>query len=471
MKKVWAFMLAIMLVLAMNVTVLASEGEPEATTKNDSITVTNAKPGETYELYKLFDLKVNSETDPTAYTYTVNSDWAAFFAAGGAGEQYVTINDAGAVTAISDAAALAKAAAAWTGKPAPKQTVGPLAADATTAEFTGLEDGYWLITSTMGTIAMTETTPDKEAVTVNEKNPEETIEKKVIEDATDAPVDENDVQIGDLVTFQSTVKLVKGTRNVVVHDKMDNGLTYTAGSVTIAGLTKETEYTVNERPTDGDTFDITFDQNWIDELDFGDEGYKEYVITYTATVNENAVVKDENGVAIVDENNKTHVSFGDGTNSTEDSTTTTTHKFSVFKHATDKTDNLAGAVFSLKKNGTVVKLIKLDDNNYRVANGDEKGAVETFITVADGDIVIWGVDSDNDYTLEEITPPDGYNKLTAEVKVTVNAGNGTRIDVENKAGSELPSTGGAGRTLLYVVGSVLVIGASVLLIARRRMAR
>ena len=250
---------------------------------------------------------------------------------------------------------------------------------------------------------------------------------------------------------------------------MDSGLTYTPGSVAIQGLTAGTEYTVNESPADGDTFDVSFNQDWIDGLDFGEDGYKEYVITYTATINENAVVKDDNGVAIVDENNKTHVSYGDGTNSTEDTTTTTTHKFSVYKHAHGSEENLAGAVFSLKKAGTVVPLIKLDDNNYRVAMAGETDAVNTFTTVASGDIVIWGVDADSDYTLEEITPPEGYNSLTAEVGVTVDADNSTRIDVENNAGSELPSTGGRGTTIFYIAGTILVLAAGLLLVTRRRM--
>ena len=478
MKRFVALLLALIMILSLSATAFAAEngGEGENTpTKNDSITITNAKPGETYNLYKLFDLKVNDENDPTAYSYTINEGWAAFFAASGEGteagpgRQYITVNEAGYVTKISDPAALAKAAAEWTGKPNATQSI-TVKEGENTAAFTGLADGYWLITSTLGTIAMTETTPDKNEVKFKEKNPEDTIEKTVKEDSTGNYGESNDAQIGDTVEFKSVVKIVKGTRNVVVHDKMDSGLTYTADSVAIKGLTKGTQYTVNEEPTDGDTFDITFAQSWIDSLDFGTAGYKEYVITYTATLNENAVKKDENGVAIVDQNNKTHVSFGDNTSSKEDTTTTTTHKFSVHKHAKDSTGNLAGAVFSLKKNGTVVKLIKLDDKNYRVANGNEEGAVDTFTTVDSGDIVIWGVDADNDYTLEEITPPDGYNKLTAEVPVTVNANNTTRVDVENKAGTELPSTGGVGTTLFYICGGILVLASFVLLITKKRMA-
>ena len=464
-KKFMAILLTMVLALTIGFSVFA-EGE----TKNDSITVTGAKEGETYSLYKLFDLSVNSETQPTAYSYTVNSGWADFFKAAeegaeaGPGAQYITLNDEGYVTAISDAAALAKAAAEWKGKPAAIKSV---EATANKVVFENLDDGYWLITSTLGTIAMTETTPDDSAVTVNEKNPEDTIEKFVQEE-NGAFDEKNDAQIGDTVNFKSKIKIVKGTRNVVVHDKMDQGLTYTAGSVAIEGLTKGREYTVNENPGHGDTFDITFTQSWIDGLDFGTAGYKEYVITYTATINENAVVKNENGVAIKDQNNKTHVSFGNNTVSEEDTTTTTTHKFSVFKHAEGKTENLAGAVFSLKKAGTVVKLRKLNDNNYSVAMEGDTEAVETFTTVKEGDIVIWGVDTDSDYTLEEITPPAGYNKLDAEVEVTVDAANSSRLDVENKSGSELPSTGGIGTTMFYVIGGIMLIGAGIVLVARKR---
>jgi LPXTG-motif cell wall-anchored protein len=462
-KKIMAVMMIMAVLATVSFPAFAADGD-----KNDSITVKGAKTGETYDLYKLFDLTVNDEAEPMAYSYTVNEYWEDFFAEGGDGAGLITVED-GYVTAIpdADAAALAKAAAAWTGKPEATQSVTVAEGD-TVVVFSGLEDGYWLITSTLGTFAMTETTPDKVAVTVNEKNLEDTIEKEVKEDSSGKYGESNDAQIGDTVEFQSTVKIVKGTRNVVVHDKMTDGLTYTAGSVAIDGLTKGTEYTVNEPPADRDTFDIAFDQEWIDGLDFGDDGFKEFVITYTAVINENAVVTDEDVTAIVNQYNKTHVSFGDGTDSEEDSTTTTTHKFSVYKHATGSTDYLADAVFYLKKNDKVVKLVKLDYNNYRVSNGDEEGAVDTFTTVASGDIVIWGVDSDDDYKLEEITPPSGYNKLNAEVTVEVDADNVTRIDVENKSGNELPSTGGIGTTLFYVIGGIMLAGAVIILVARRR---
>ena len=92
------------------------------------------------------------------------------------------------------------------------------------------------------------------------------------------------------------------------------------------------------------------------------------------------------------------------------------------------------------------------------------------MTVASGDIVIWGVDSDEDYSITELQAPKGYNLLNPPTKeVTVNADNSTRIEVENYSGTELPSTGGIGTTILYIIGAILVLGAGILLVVRRRM--
>ena len=79
----------------------------------------------------------------------------------------------------------------------------------------------------------------------------------------------------------------------------------------------------------------------------------------------------------------------------------------------------------------------------------------------------------------ETAAPAGYNLLTAPVSVTVAAvktGEGDNVsvvdipvDVPNSTGSELPSTGGIGTTLFYVIGGLLMTGAAVLLITKKRM--
>lgn len=449
MKRICALLLALVMILSLATTAFAAT--------NDSITINNAKAGETYKIYKMLDLSVNDAANPTAYTYTVAEGWEAFFAEGGAGAAYVTINDAGAVTVISDAAAaaLAKAAAEWSGKPAATQSV-TVAEGATTAVFDGLENGYWLVTSTLGTIAMAETTPDASDVTINEKNPVDSITKKVEEDSTGEYGASNDAQIGDIVNFQSVITLHKGTRNVKVTDTMTTGLTYNKDAA-IAGLTENTEYTISE--TDNG-FVITFEDTYLNSL----TATTELTLTYSATLNENAIADS----AIVAQTNKIVIAYGDA-QSVDATTTTTTYKFAVNKKAAGVED-LADAVFSLKKDSEVVKLIKLDDTNYRVANGNEAGAVDTFTTVASGDIVIWGVDADTDYTLEEIRAPEGYNKLTEAVKVEVKTDNSAIVDVLNQAGAELPSTGGVGTTMFYVIGGLMMLMAVVLLVTKKRMA-
>jgi len=483
MKKLLALVLAIMMVMSLAITAFAAEGEEggEGETVNNSITIANAKVGETYEIYKMLDLVVDDESDPKAYTYTVNSDWAAFFAEGGAGYQYVTINEAGAVsineTNDSDnMIAFAKAAEAWATEAIRVDKI--TATEGNAVVFENLENGYYLITSTLGTKAMIETTPDKEAVSVNEKNPVDSIEKEVKEDSTGAFGKENDAQVGDTVEFKTTVTLQPHTTNVKVHDTMDSGLTYEndVKVYTDEARTQElaaASYVVQTTPDEGDTFTIQFTEEYLATLTAETKLY----LKYTAVLNEGAVVKDENGVAIVDQNNKTSVTYGNS-QSVDSETKTTTHKSTVNKYA-DEVENLAGAVFKLwkgvepEKEGdpaqVLVMLIKIDDENYRVAKAEEADAQETFVTVDTGDIVIWGLDTDTDYFLEEVTAPDGYNILTAQENLPVNAEDTGIASIENKSGTELPTTGGMGTTLFYIVGGMMVLAATVLLVTKKRM--
>ena len=136
--------------------------------------------------------------------------------------------------------------------------------------------------------------------------------------------------------------------------------------------------------------------------------------------------------------------------------------------------------------------------------GTEAGAGLTnqITTPASGVIVVKGVKTGS-YEIKEVTAPAGYNKLTDPVTVTaVQTGKTTThttvyldkdgkevaesakvievpVDIDtiaatalvvvNKAGTELPSTGGMGTTIFYVLGSALVLGAVVLLVTKKRM--
>ena len=492
--KQFKTLVALVLVAMMS---LALVGSALAAGPNYSITV-NGTAKETYTAYKLFDLNVNDPENPSAYRYTVNSNFAGFaetdvfkavYTVDAQG--YVTSTETSTTTwsATSNLSKVADAAAKY----AVDNHIGEaghvtIAEGETSGTITLTGGGYYVVTSTLGSRAMLDTTPANPAVTINEKNEGDTIEKEVKEDSTDTFGDKNDAQVGDTVYFQSEATIAARSINVKIHDTMDAGLTLNASSIKVYTDSARTEeYTgatikTGNDADSGDTFTIVIPDSFAATATSSQILY----LAYTAELNSGAIVTDAQGNPIV-VNNKTKVTFGDHSTSTEDHTETTTHKFSVFKHATGATANLADAVFQLLKGTDVVNLVKIDATNYRVvddtdnvsspathANSGELNTianntvVSDFVTVATADIVIWGVDADDDYHLHEVQPPKGYNALASNVDVTVAAANNTRVDVANSTGTELPSTGGIGTTIFYVAGIVLVLGAAAIIIARRK---
>ena len=410
----------------------------------------------------MLDLIVNE--DQTAYSYTVNTEWNDFFTTG-AGKDYVDIDEQGYVTwktgkdTATDMEAFGKAAAAAVSGKTVVATQTPT--DDGSFAFSNLDAGYYLITSTNGTLAIVDTTPTNPAATVNEKNPDHTLDNQVQEDSDSSWGKENSAQIGDTVNFQTTITVKKGAKNIIMHDKMEDGLSFNADSVAIASLTKGTDYTVvTTGLTDDCTFEIRFEQSYLDNI----TSDTTLTVTYNAVLNEKADIT--NG-----EKNDAKLTWGDASNTEWSETVTKTYQFEILKYAaTDTNKNpLAGATFQLKDaSGNVVKLVKVSDTEYRVANGSETGAVESFTTVASGKIVIKGVDLDK-YTLVETAAPAGYNTLKDPVEVTVLATNALTVEVPNASGTELPSTGGMGTTIFYVLGSILVLCAAVLLVTKKRM--
>lgn len=473
MRKCVVLLLALALVVALGASAYAAS--------DCTITVNNAMPGETYTAYKMLSVSVNE--DMTSFAYKLNGDaWDAFFKESGAGADYVTVDANDYVTwkvAEDKAAKFAEAAKTFaSGKTVTATAVGVASVTdpvTVTATFTGLEPGYYLITSSGGTKVIVDTTPANPNPTINDKNQAPTLDKQVQEDSNNEWGASNTAQIGDTVNFKVTIAVQPGALNYVMHDKMDDGLTFSgADSVVIKNgndtLTAGTDYTMTSTGlTDGCTFEIVFDQTYLNSITKNTT----LTVTYSAVLNEKAVAGEA-------KYNKAYLKYGDVTNEssqTPDSKTeTNTYKFSVLKYAGSDNEKspLAGAEFKLqvvdKENkATDIKLIKVDNTTYRVANGDEEGAVDTFTTVANSQITIYGVDLEDTYQLVEVTAPAGYNLLKDPVKVTVNSNNTLVVEVANNAGTELPSTGGTGTTMIYLAGSVLVVAALVLFITKRRM--
>lgn len=169
----------------------------------------------------------------------------------------------------------------------------------------------------------------------------------------------------------------------------------------------------------------------------------------------------------------------------------------------DKNILLTGAVFQLSRTdigngGNVTEYLNIDENGVMSWIAD-KNAETTHLTTVDGLISLSGLPIGT-YTLTELQAPDGYNKLEGDVTLTItgqvqtntatgaleltglavqvnNGGSGevenntVTVTIANNTGVTLPSTGGIGTTIFYIIGGILVIGAGVLLITRKRMSK
>ena len=478
MKKLASLLLALVMVFAMmSVTAFAAG--------TNTITVKNAVSGQKYELYKILDLSVNE--NKTAYSYAVNSTWADFFKSpDGKGLTYVNIDTLGYVTWKdgADAAAFAKDAEAFAkGLTALKTITADNDGDIT---FSDLEAGYYLVTSTLGTKATVGTTPGNPNPEIREKNEVPTNVKTVEEDSTGKYGSSNDADIGQAVNFKSTITAQPGAENYVFEDTMSAGLTYNNDAKVYTDEAMTTElaagnYTVNNNPSDGKTFTITFAQSYLDTITAETKLY----VKYSATLNENAEV------GLPGNENKSTLKYGDSTNtkSTPDSKTTTyTWDLDILKYGNgDEKNVLENAQFVLlnkdkDKVAVVVngKLTGWADVPAAGADGTITWPSNTILTTdANGKIEIDGLDADT-YYLREIEAPAGYNKLAQDETVVITGAVKAEgpdsltyttvvAKINNQSGTELPSTGGMGTTIFYVLGSLLVVAAGVLLVTKKRM--
>ena len=476
--KILAVVLALAMALSLSIVAFAAVDVQKAAgvTGDGSITVTlpanQGNPADnTYKIYKVFDANVDPENGAITYSLPDGKTTPpSGFVVDANGVSYAGGSDVTELSA-TDIAQIA----AYVQHDTPVATVTTQAGD-TSFTVDDLPYGYYYITTTTGSLVTIDSTnPTAE---VEDKNDVPPVDKKIIK-ANGGTVDVDAegknamAQVGTVVDFEATITKKAGALNYKFHDTMTSGLTYNNDAVvTVNGATVAPgPNTFSNTSTDaGDTFTLTFYDEYTNSL--ADDTV--ITITYSATVNQNALVTDE-------ENNTAKLSYGDrnGDNWTPEQkvevydATINVYKFT--KNATSGTDAqkpLAGAGFVLKNsegkyykldNGAVTWVDSINDATEYLT--DDTGAL------ADG-AAFKGLASGT-YALEEKTVPAGYNKADdTEVVIKANDYKAENLaqtaEVENESGTVLPSTGGIGTTIFYIVGSVLVVGAAVVLIVRRR---
>lgn len=483
-KKIAAIMFAFMMVFSLSTNVNAESGKYEDS--DGKITISNAVKDQTYTIYRMLKLE---SFDGDNYSYTIEDGWNDFVESP-TGKEYLDKNDDGYITFKSakdtdaDKRLFAKAAYAYA-----KKATATLNDDAkksvkaasTSVTFDKLPLGYYVVGSTVGSLCELKTT-DKE-VTITDKNDVPSVEKKIVkynEDHSENLVDSNSANIGEEVVFKTTIDIKPGAKNYILHDKMDSHLSYDSilqihdnnNKNIVAG----TDYVV--KTTDLVDADCTFELSFTDAFytnnkeDIDTKKLNEIYVYYQATVKDDAVVKQEM-------KNNTYLTYGENnTKSNEDETTTKTFEIPVFKYTGTNTA-LEGAKFILSTDANCTdenQTLKFKINSENKYRYNKTGGITELASLTDGMIHIEGIKAGT-YYLKETEAPKGYNLLKTIQKIeiledgsiklngTENTGN---VRVQNNKGSLLPSTGGMGTTLIYLIGGALVLGSGIVLANKKR---
>ena len=495
-KRSIALVLAMILTLAMSVTVFAA---PNADQNTFSLTLNKAVKGHTYEAYQILsgDLSADKAT-------LSNIKWGEGIKA--EGQTALGGDAAGYAKKLADMGNNSKELKAQA------QIIGANLASASGSVtvtdpdaknvISNLKPGYYLIKdkddSLQGQESYTEfilhVTDDVEA---NVKADVPSVEKKV-KDTNDTTGDTTgwqdsaDYDIGDDVPFQLTATLANNiesykTYSLKFNDTLSKGLDYNNDAVIKLGDKDVTSYFTPSYDATAKTLTFTCDNI----LAFGAKNSDKIVVEYTAKLNENAVIGaagNPNTVYLDFSNNPNNGGEGDRGKTPEDKVIVFTYKLTVNKVDKDNKP-LTGAEFSLFKKVKVdgqeeLKLVEVK----KILSTNTEGTVFGFTGLDDGT-----------YVLRETKTPDGYNsiedqtftisakhdensddpKLTA---LTGDVASGSIInlgvmlekgelstDVVNNKGSVLPSTGGAGRVAIYVIGAILVLGGGIVLVTKKRV--
>lgn len=493
-KRMLAVLLAAIMTLAMATTAFAAEAPKGSLTVR--VNQNNTLEGQTIKVYKLFDLTVSENH----YAYTVNETYKSAIATALGLQDTATSEKLYEKLAKykTDSAEIQKfaddftAAALTAGTSETKAS--PKLGKVTEYKFENLDYGYYLVYQT-GTkeIQSSLISVDKESVNVNLKGQAPSITKTA---------DAETVEIGQVVTYTITGTIPDttgyGTYVYKIKDTLTDGLDFVNAN---GEAPVDTNYSVSVQIGEGQatqqTAVLSGDNSRTMTLDLSEwvrnnhaSKGQEFTVTYYAKVNANAVVTEKNSASLEYGNDPSNT-----TTTTPSEVKTPTYPLQIRKFARgDEQNFLGGATFRLyptegdAKADTKAIGVTGSNGTYTVdKNSKNFDMVSVESEIPSGmNLKLNGLAAGT-YWLVETEAPDGYNGVTAPIKITITQSNDTEvnnwtiskgddvvedkiIDIENSTGTILPGTGGMGTVLFTVVGVVLalLIGASFVISRRKR---
>lgn len=512
-KKLLSLVLVLVLALALAV--------PGFAAGSYTITINDAAADHTYEAYQIFDgdysgdklvnivwgSGVNSANllDALKTDETIGTDFSAC----------TTAKDvAGVLDGKSNDSEFAQAFAAVVGA-----NLDTVARTSTPGEgsyvISGLDDGYYFVKQTNAEIeneaytryiikvvgADVNVTPKSNSVPVGEKTT--TIP------GTETVVSATSYNIGDDVPFTLTATLpatdtfnAYDSYDLTFHDTMSKGLAYKNDAKvylnTVAVDNEITSYfDVTTGTAEGEKTTLTVADKNDNVKDIPNiKGSDKIIVTYTAELTEDAVVGSTGNL------NELYLEYSNdpnvpGTGHTPDEEVYIyTFKMDGVKYDGDNgtSAGLENAWFTLQNSDGEYALVDNSGNvigwqTAKPTHGDNiPGNIKSG---ANGAFVVNGL-AEGTYKLTETVAPVGYNLLADPITIVVDAEygatgvtsmtvtmDGESVDaaangiftpvIANFSGTTLPSTGGMGTTIFYTLGGVLVVGAAILLVTKKRV--